>query len=314
VKHLFIVNPASSGARERVDMITGGIVSFFEGYPRLSYEIHVTRWRRDAVGFVRRFVLGSREFVRVYAMGGAGTLFEVINGIVGLPNVQVAFYPLGTGNQLARCFGEDSFRLFMSIRNLVFSGVVPMDVIRCGHNYGIAFGAIGVLAAANRPGGALVGRVGLPAGLCCLMDIVRGSMKRGAARSYRISLDGRTLDGDYLCALAANQPYCGAALRPGVDALPNDGLLDLYLMRRPHPIKLPAMIRDCMNGYWRKWPEYISHYAGTLLSISSNDAMDVCVDGEVFCDTSVEYEVLPYAVDFVCPAGTNAGAPSRETA
>ncbi|MDR0616136.1 MAG: acylglycerol kinase family protein, partial [Synergistaceae bacterium] len=95
MKHLFIVNPASVGVKAKKNEIVGKISAFFADYPDIGYDIYMTRWKRDAVGYVRRYALASDEFVRVYAVGGTGTLFEVINGAIGLPNVQVACYPLG---------------------------------------------------------------------------------------------------------------------------------------------------------------------------------------------------------------------------
>jgi hypothetical protein len=35
--------------------------------------------------------------------------------------------------------------------------------------------------------------------------------------------------------------------------------------------------------------------------------MCICIDGEIFYDTSIEFEIKPYAVDFVCPEGIDLG-------
>jgi diacylglycerol kinase family enzyme len=309
VKHLFIVNPSSSGVKGKVPGVVGKITSFFGDYPSMRYDIHVTRWKRDAVGFVRKYALASDEYVRVYAVGGTSTLFEVINGVIGLPNVQVANYPLGLGNSFLHCFGDRQFHLFLSLRNLVFSGTIPIDVIRCGYNYGIAFGLLGIESYACRDGDLFMEKTGLGVDLCYIGAGMYNYLWLNEIQEYSVNLDGSTLDGEYLTIFIANQPCYGIKMNPGPDARPNDGLLDLYLIKKPPKHKIPQTLYDYIHGFYRKWPEYIDHYTGRRLSISSGDIMCACIDGEIFYDTAIDFEIMPYAVDFVCPPGINVEGP-----
>jgi diacylglycerol kinase family enzyme len=262
------------------------------------------------VGYVRKYAEASDEFVRVYAMGGSSTLFEVINGVVGLPNVQVAHYPLGHGNSFLRGFAGDKFHLFKSLRNLIFSGVTEMDVIRCGHNYGIAFGLLGIESQACRDGDKLMEMFGVTSDICYLLAGVYNLLFHDPMQNYRISLDGRNMDGDYMGIFVANEPYYGAGLKPGSDARPNDGFFDAYLIKNVPMAKLPQGLLDYIRGGYAKWPEFVSHYRGRSLRVSSDKTMCVSLDGEFFYDMSIDFELLPSAIDFVCPEGVDLnGAP-----
>jgi diacylglycerol kinase family enzyme len=304
VKHLFIVNPASGGVKSRKNEIVGMIETFFADYPGISYDIYVTRWKRDAVGYVRKYALASDEFVRVYAVGGTSTLFEVINGAIGLPNVQVANYPLGYGNSFPHCFGNDKFHLFLSLRNLVFAGVKPIDAIRCGYNYGIAFGLLGLESCVCRDGDNLMEKIGsFAVDLCYFGVAMYDYFRRDPVQNYKIRLDGKTLDGDYASLFVGNGSRYGKKMIPGPDARPDDGLLDLYLIKRVPRLRQLTVGYDYIRGFYGKWPDYISHFTGRSLAVSSDKNMCVCIDGEIFYDTAIDFEIMPYAVDFVCPEG-----------
>jgi diacylglycerol kinase family enzyme len=306
MRHLFIINPKARMIQGRIDDIASEIRAFFSNYPHFKYDIHVTRWKRDAVGYARRYVSNAAEIVRVYAVGGMGTFFEVINGIIGLPNVQVAAWPFGVNNSFLHYFGDiDPFR---SLRNLVFSSVVSFDLERCGNNYSICYGLMGAEAMASQRGDQIMKNAGLltkwsiwAVGIYAPAAVYNG-LKKENDQFYRVILDNIPLHGNYISMLIANQPYYGQELHPAIDARPNDGLLDVYLIRAAPPIKMLRMAADYVRGRYYKWPHAISHFRGKTITVSSNQIMAICIDGELFYDTVISYEAVPCAVDFVCPS------------
>jgi diacylglycerol kinase family enzyme len=314
MKHLFIINPKARLLAGRVESVVQEIRSFFLIYPNIHYDIHVTRWKRDAVGYTRRYVFGAAEIVRVYAVGGTGTLFEVVNGVMGLPNVQVTMYPFGVDNAFLHCLGEGNLELFRSLRNLVFSTSMALDVIRCGNNYCVSFGQIGVEATASRQGDAIIARANLlhheqlwTQGVYLFAAIYQAIYK-DPARHYRIDIDGTALEGEFISILTANQPYYGLNMKPAVEARPDDGLLDFYLIK---PVSKPALFRmtsDYVQGRYHKWPEAISHYRGKHISVSSPEHMSVSLDGEMFFETTVHYEAIRQGLVFSYPTGIDYSA------
>jgi diacylglycerol kinase family enzyme len=307
MRHLFIVNPKARLLNGRTDEICREIRSFFLNYPEIDYYIHVTRWKRDAVGYTLRFVSGAAEIVRVYAVGGMGTLFEVINGVIGLPNVQITSWPFGVDNSFLHYFGKDRMERFYSLRNLVFSGAASFDVIRCGNNYGICAGYMGLEAIASRQGDLIIEHTEYFSewlarnGIVYMATAVYHGLRKETGQQYQITLDGMTLSGKYISILIANQPYYANGLRPAPEAEPDDGILDIYVIRSVPPIRVLGLTLDYARGLYYKWPNYISHFRGKKLMVSSDTIMAICIDGELFYDTVIEYEAIHRAVDFVCP-------------
>lgn len=306
MKHLFIINPAAWKVQGHVAQVKEAIDACFRNYPQLSYAIHVTRWSRDAVGYIKRFCRQEPGLVRIYAVGGVGTLFEVVNGAMGLPNVQVACYPQGQNNSFARALCGDDFHVFRDLENLIFADAAPMDVICCNRSYCLSFSFCGAEALATAQSEGLVTRARfIPPDFCYAYAVSSLLLRPGALQHYNITLDDRlSLEGDYLSAFIANQPFYGYGLRPGIDAVPNDGLLNLYLWRNLPRLTMLKIFRDYLQGQYQKWRNYVLHYPFKRLSITSDDLIAISLDGEFSYATTVEYEIIPDGLDFVCPTGT----------
>ncbi|MDR1933554.1 MAG: hypothetical protein LBQ57_12125 [Spirochaetales bacterium] len=309
MKHLFIINSQATLFKRggRLRELVRDIRAFFANYPQIKYDIHITRWKRDATGYSRRYVAGSDELVRVYAMGGTSTLFEVVNGVIGLPNVQVGMYPAGRINSSLQYFGQDKSYLFRSLQNLIYSGVVSMDALRCGNNYGMSLSAIGLEAMASRAGDAFINQAGLwPWRQLFVRQIyfftaVYYALKKGSAQYYRVAIDGEAFDGEYLSVLMANQPHHRPKPPSEPDARPDDGILDIYLVRPVSKLRALRVASDYVQGQYGKWPQFISHHRGKGISISCDQFMSISLDGEPFFSTDIDCAVVPHAIDFVCP-------------
>ena len=303
MRHLFIVNPGAEKIKGKVGEVTEEIKAFFSNNSKLAYDIHITRWNRDATGFVKRYVSEAGEPVRVHCFGGAGTFFEVVNGAAELRNAQIAAYPMGASNEFLLYFGKENGHLFRSIENQIASGTTPIDAIRCGHIYGISHFLAGMEARSNRDGFEMLERTKLPTDFCyvwpALWEVISGKIR---AQSYRIELDGVPLDGNYITMLIANGPCYGKDMSAAIDAHPNDGQLEIYMMNdMPRRLLLPTILRY-ISGQYRKMPDRIRHFSGKKITINSDEVMCVCLDGETFYENSIECEVIHHAINFVCPA------------
>jgi len=302
MRHLFIVNPQAGNVD--LNEILSEIHSFFYNYPVLEeYTIHVTRWKRDSVGYIRRFVNLSREMTRVYAVGGAGTLFEVVNGAMGLPNVQVAFYPAGKDNSLLYSFGESTIPLFKSLKNLIYSQVRPLDILRAGKNFCIQNCLVGCGAETSASGHAFSMRTSLPRSLGYRLAAAWLAITNRTEQEYAAEIDGQKLDGRYISMMVANAATYGDGWLPAAEARMNDSFLDFYLINRIPKHVMVQFFNDYNRGNYAKWPELVSHIRGKKITLSSPEYISFSMDGELVYDTAVDIEIEPRALDFVLPEG-----------
>lgn len=306
MRHLFIINPAARQVKGRIDSITAEISAFFKDLPDIPYEIYVSEWCRDCVTYIRRHIRDIRahssETVRIHSVGGTGTLFEVVNGTVGLSGTEIAVYPYGRTNVFLKYFKPFGLKPFASIHNQVFGETVPMDAIRCGNNYGICFGIAGLEAYCDAKGDEWI-ESGVPVDISfagvAIPIILKGD---GPAQEYRVEIDGQRLDGEYISVLIANTPCYGQNMYPGVDAHPDDGKLEIYLHGKIPKLDILLKTLPYLKGGYKKI-NTLQHFSGRRISLSSDNVMCLNIDSETFYATSIEYEIVPDAVRFVCPDG-----------
>jgi len=302
MRHLFIINPIAKRIKGKVNSIKEKISAFLAQYPEIKYDIYVSEWCRDSVMFIQRYISGKDETVRVHAIGGTGLMFEVVNSVIDFPNVEVASHPYGKANSFLKYFGRKNEKLFFSLKSQVFDRTIPIDVIRIGNTYGVCYGKAGIEAHANVIGGKWIDK-GMPVDLGYLLAGVRLILGGKAGQNYFIEIDGNRIEGDFISVMVANTPCYGINMHPAVDAHPDDGILDVYLFKNAPKMKLLQCVPIHVSGNYRKLPNLISHYTAKKIKLSSNTIMRLSIDGEAFYRTSIEYEIMPNALRFVCPSG-----------
>jgi len=304
--HLFLINPIATQVRSRLQEIIREIESFFLEIGQDNYHIHVTRWARDGMGHVNRFALQSPAPVRVHIMGGSGLLYEAINGTIGLPNVQIAAYPMGGANFFIHYFGADKEHLFRSISNQVFSGTTPIDAMRYEDSYGIGYALIGFEAVSDRDGSQMLERTELPADFCHMYSALKAITQiADICQHYNVDIDGRDYSGEYVSMLIAGGPCYGSNMTPALEAHPNDGWIDVYLFKKISAIKLLPIMQTYVAGGYAKLKGAILHERCKRITISAKNDIIMSLDGEKFYERSVSYEIIPSAIEFVCPDAIN---------
>ncbi|MCR4804597.1 MAG: acylglycerol kinase family protein, partial [Clostridia bacterium] len=120
MKHIFVVNPAAgNGAalRDILPKIHKALTGFAD-----DYEIHRTLSEQETILYCRQKCAFEGD-VRFYACGGDGTVNNVLTGIAGHSNAQLAVVPCGTGNDFVRNFtNRDNF---LDIEKQINGSVMP---------------------------------------------------------------------------------------------------------------------------------------------------------------------------------------------
>lgn len=97
--YYFIINPNSRWGRGR------NIWRKLEGMLKsdgVDYEAYLTEKPGDAVNFAKKLTEGCREPRVIVAVGGDGTVNEILNGISFCGPVTLGYIPAGSGNDLAK--------------------------------------------------------------------------------------------------------------------------------------------------------------------------------------------------------------------
>ncbi len=305
---LFIVNPiAGSGRAHR-------LLPRIEAWlAEQGIEARILETRE--AGHAERLAAAASDLGhdRVIAVGGDGTIQEVLNGLLssgvatdGGPPA-MGLIPSGRGNDLARSVN-------LPIDPMACLPIALGDTTR-PFDVGRAEGADG----SRRHFGA-AGGVGFDAAVAYTMAVRRRFWMRGEAgyflgtlnelRRYRNSELVVTLIGDdedrvvsqrFLFVAFANGPYYGGGMQICPDARTDDGWLDVCLVG---DLSRVAALRELPGIYQAKHLRnpMVEIVRARRLRIEGDGATRVHLDGEPFGNVPVEVTLLPGAVSVAVAA------------
>jgi len=225
----------------------------------------------------------------VLAVGGDGTIFEVLNGLIRAGReLNIGTLPAGSGNSLALDVGLTNGE--QAIERVLAKQTRPIDVIKATLD-GVVHHAINVIgwgAAARittRSEGLRWAR-GLRYDLATLCEILRPRLIPGATR-----INGEC-DENELLGVAALTQHSGRGMRVAPSALLDDGLLDVVTIRRGFRPKLIALLVRVHSGKHLTSP-LVQHRQASRMEMRLEDDSGIVIDGEWLPGSELTLEVLP---------------------
>lgn len=298
MKHLFIVNPAA-GKTDQTKIIAAKVAMALSERQE-DYEIYVTKAPKDAVLKIRQEAKPGKK-LRVYACGGDGTLNECVTGAVGLPHVAVTHFPCGTGNDFIKMFGSERSRFF-ELDQLLDGEVRPIDVIRCNDYYCINIFSVGIDARIGTGVHKYDNTPLLRGGPMAYLVSMAAEFSKGIGMPMRIECAGRVLEGEFSLACACNGRYYGGGFNPVPDARPDDGLLDILVVKKVSRLLFLRLVGPYSKGNSRRFPQYITRLRGDSMVIDSPEPIMVNLDGEAIYSAHIELSLISGGVNFIFPA------------
>lgn len=99
MKLIFIVNPAAKNGRAR--NVWRKLEKLLQNR-NIPHDVLFTAKAGDGTTLARNVLARESGRVMIVAVGGDGTIHEVINGIESRDDVVIGYIPAGTGNDFAR--------------------------------------------------------------------------------------------------------------------------------------------------------------------------------------------------------------------
>lgn len=285
---LLIVNPMSGarGQRWRSQDLPGMVSSWF---PEAT--LHLTQGEGDATQAARHAV--REGFSLVVAVGGDGTVNEVVNGLVG-SSVHLGILPAGTENVLAKERHIPS-SLEKAAAYLKDAPGRRADVVKVGERYFLCFAGIGFDAlVVDKVQGEQKARLGAMAYVMTGFDQMFKYQE--IQRTATVTIDSNPpLKVPFWQIICANIQTYGGGLRPAPRASMHDGLLDVVIWPRAD---LPGMIHQIVataTGAHLGLSD-VKYLQGQKVRIETDPPSLVQVDGDLLGHTPVEFEILPQAI------------------
>ena len=299
MKHIFVVNPVS-GNGKGAEKILAPLLDYLKKSD-LEYEVHRSLNKEEIGSYVKQRAQDGQP-VRFYAVGGDGTLCDVMNGAIGFENAEVGTIPCGTGNDFVRNFTNKEN--FLDFEKLIAGTAMSIDVLRYGKSYAINMLNVGadcdvVAKAAKYKKGS-----GASSYSRAALDILPKGPKY---RMIYTDENGEEHEEDLLLCAIANGHYCGGGFKSCPRAKLDDGLLDVVISRPVTGLKMMKLLYKYRQGTHMDndgGGGVLQYMQMKEFKLSSMEPVNISVDGEVESFVRAEVSIVPKAIKFVVPQGS----------
>lgn len=292
--HVFIVNPVA-GKGKAMDMVKN-IEERFKDNPE-SFRIEITNAPGHATSIAKQL---SAEGIpmRIYSVGGDGTLNEVLNGISG-DQIELGILPCGSGNDAVRSIYEVTDPISL-LEVLPTASSELLDIGRINDRLFINIASVGFDAEVVILTRHFKGIPLISGSLSYVLGILT-ALIRLKKYPVRISIDGspERFKEILLCAFA-NGKFYGGGIKPAPKADMTDGILDICEVESLGRLKILKFFPIFRRGAHEKMKEVMMHRCKKIL-IDSDAPIPFNIDGEVIKETRASIEILPGSIRVIIP-------------
>jgi YegS/Rv2252/BmrU family lipid kinase len=257
----------------------------------------------ECIGHAAEISAGAVEYDLVIAMGGDGTVHEVLNGLMRIPAENrpvLGVLPTGSGNDTRRTLSIPT-DLAEAARVLLAGEVHAFDVGLCNgiyFNNSFAAGLDAKVTAKAVEYKITTKRTGLWLYLTALLYVLFKDLN---SFPLRVSWEGADpIDLDTLIVAVTNGPTYGGGFFITPDAIADDGLFDVCTI---DPLSLPeALVRlpfVIVGKHTKMGPVHMSRHSSIV--IECDEPVPAQIDGEVLMERRYEIAMLPGEIRCLVP-------------
>ena len=254
---------------------------------KVSYKSYFTAYRGHAISLASKITEESSEPLTLVAVGGDGTIQEVLTGIRDLSSVTFGYIPTGSGNDFCRSMNLPQEPLKALDLILGRHNVIEMDVpsisykknrSRFAISCGIGFDAAVCHEVGITPMKKVLNRFGL--GKLVYLFVALKQLLFLTPSTVSLNMDGqqRTWAKVYFAAIM-NQKYEGGGFKFCPKASPSDGTLDVIVVEGLSKLKVLFCLPTAFFGKHTGF-RGIHIYQCKKVSVKSALPLAVHKDGE----------------------------------
>ena len=264
----------------------------------------VSTWPGEAVELARRIGAemaggdGAAGDAAVVAVGGDGTLFEVVNGLFaglnGAAMPVLAQIPVGTGNSFIRDL--DMVSVDEAVEAVLGGKTRAVDVGRFstadGSWYFVNLLGMGFVSSVAHG----AGRYKKLGALSYVIAVVQETLRLSSSPVV-LTVDGKRIERDGIFVEVCNSRYTGGKMMMAPGAVIDDGLFDVVVMSRANRRKVLSLFPRIFAGTHVEDP-LIEVFRGRSVRVETGVPWLLTPDGETFGTTPISVEMIPRGLRF----------------
>lgn len=290
MKLLFVLNPVA-GKGKSIELMhiikriceKENIEYMIKLTPRIGGAEDITRWGIE------------NNYKRIIAVGGDGTVNEVVNGIAD-SKVVLGVVPAGSGNDFVRSISNPK-KPEQYILDTIYGKVKKIDLGMCNERYFINMASIGLDTQAAI--GTQKTKKYFSGSVAYLVSALL------AIFSYKgwdlnIQIDGQAFYTKTLLTAIANGKFYGGGVQPTPDAKLDDGYFDICHVEHMSKEKMFRVLPKYMKGKHRDIKE-VQFVKGKEILITSDNPFPLNLDGEIFITNKAHFKLIEKGINIIAP-------------
>ncbi len=271
-----------------------------------NYEFRLTRAPGHAIQMVIKAI--QEGFRNILAVGGDGTLNEVINGVfrqktVATTGILVGMIPAGAGNDWSKMFGfpgkyKEVVKIIQEGKTFIQDAgwVKYHDEHGQQERYFANVAGMGLDSVVTRKTNKLKTRR-IKSKATYFFNILTSLMGHRSAAT-EIIIDGESSRHLVFSMNIGIGKYSGGGMLQVPNAIPDDGLFNLTLIHKMSKLRILLNLYRLYNGKLLEHPK-ISTHSGSSIKIIANGSSGLETDGEMLGDGPYEFRVIPKSLKII---------------
>ncbi|TAL71065.1 MAG: diacylglycerol kinase family lipid kinase [Bacteroidetes bacterium] len=304
-KFFVIINPNAGKKKAQKDWIILSNLLTNNGF---KYEFSFTGGRLDAYNLaLNAIVNGTRDII---AIGGDGTFNEIVNAIITQKictstDITLGLFGIGTGNDWCR-----TLKIHCDYNN-------ALEIVKAGKTFlqdvGLAYfqnnGTNSSRYFANVAGMGFDAAVAKKVnddkdsnrtGKLLYLKNLFTSLLKSEFVNCEIKIDDEKINAEIFSMCVGIGKYNGGGMMQLPNAVADDGLLDITLIKTISKFDVIKQTKNLYNGTFIKHPS-VSLYQGKKVEIKSDTPIHLELDGEYVGHSPFSFEILPKALKVFIP-------------
>ncbi len=294
---MVIVNPLARGGVSRAKW---PLISYWLKRAGLSFDYAFTEYAGHATELARRAV--EKGFELVIAVGGDGTVNEVVNGIIdesGRGRATLGIISAGTVGDFVHSLGIPrdvirSCRLFANYRRMTVD-LGCVEYMKDGQHTKRYYANTAGLGFATDVVGGTDRRIKFIGGTIPYVIGMIPTVKNYSNKDIKLSIDDESRQERNFVVVVNNGRYLGGG-RVFPDADPCDGLLDVAVVGDMNKLEALWSFPRFYMGNHEGLPK-INLCKAKNVSVESSQPLPIQMDGEVVGELPASFWVVPSALD-----------------
>lgn len=293
MKHLFIINPVAGNGRtleyvEKIKTLLGN---------KEDYIIEITQREGHATELAKQYT--SKQDYRVYAVGGDGTVNEVLNGMAETKS-SLAIIPAGSGNDFARTIYPSKYDEKELLSRLLTAESRLVDLSKVEDKYFLNIASVGLDAEVASNANQIKKCRFIKGEFAYILGIFK-TLASFKINPLKVVIDKKiVLNKRILLMAVANGKYYGGGIKIAPKANVKDGQFDIYLVNDMGLIRILNVLPKLFKGTHEEVKE-VEVYKAQQVKIWSKDPITVNIDGEIRKMGNIHMQIIPKAISIVMP-------------